>query len=1120
MRDNTSWRSDLLDQLDDAGFPSSIIGPDAFCAIELGLHFLTTHVPGEPVGTLQPLLSGYVKLDADIDAVLRRVRHRMGDVGRRGYWRRLLNKYANVPPEWRSFARLDDPKFRVSDSTVFAAKPTVYCPERAIVYDAAMGAPLEYRPVRQFPAATAGERYSFDLDDGRVDHVQFPARLPEGPPIGVLGAPTPRRRQRVEVLFDDLERTASWIDGRLANRPDIRNRNWFERLTERVFFNAVDPNRAELVHRPRSFYLDGVNHIVGLMNSGKTTLTDLVGIDRVQFHQERVCFVVSSVGDVLAKVSFLRTLGIDAVPLIGNFSRTEHAGRYWRTVVEESERLVPESAETADPAAAYTAVACLLEPLRRHNGPGWKPLDPQTAPCRGSLRSTDGRNRRHDCPLLAVCPTQRAYRDVATAQVWVTTPQALLASRAAPSEVSQRWLEAVQPHMDHLIIDEADWVQQILDASFVQNEHLTGGPDGWSHRMVERTNSALAKHNMAPAADPEVQDWNEYLRIHEQAVFALNQVALAPLAQQLKELLGDAPFTAHSLWRRVTRTLFGLPQQREGDKQREDLADDFYREHVQDFAENPLGPPASAQLEAIVEALNARRRNSVTVDAALNAWIDDNAQRVRPDNESDEQARVRQERLERRRPLLRLIIEAAVWAGYISHTFFELSTMYPSIRAKLDLPDEERFWAQQPPRDYRPLIPEAPMGNILALRWVDSRNGGSLIQLLWVHGVGRWLLHHAHDLLACEGVDGPHVILTSATSWAPGSSFYHIPITPIAVLSQPADDREALLSSTMVVRNPKTGEKPIFVSGRQGVERHDGLRGLVSGLCLPVAGRHRSMIDELRSQLPADRQQILFVVLSEAEARIVGDHVNNRTPLTARVVVPDAADPGRDGILRRMVATFGKGSDDVLVAAEMSIQRGYNILNSNDTAALGAVIYLTRSHPPPYDLSFPLSLVTQLAIAHLQNPPRVSQPAFPGEVDELVKQLRADARIMWFDIIGRPVQFRALERDQIPAFVGNTLVPMSQTVGRSIRGNQRTHVLLCDAAFAPRLARDDDAPDTETTSIVLAMDTYLRRLLAAPKPGAGDDERRLHAINTAVWELMGHLIRTNDPLGTSRKGAS
>lgn len=1107
MRDGSSWRAALATELEDAGFPTQTMDIGAFCALELGLHFLSTHVPGEPIGALQPLLSGYVQVGDTLEPVTRRVRHRMGDVSRRGYWRGLLNQYMRLPAEWRYFDRLDDPQHRVSDKTIFAVKRSPYCPERTDVYNQAMTHPLTYQATTSYPPAQAGRRYWFALDDDRVEYVQFPDRLPTGPAVTALQPPQARTRPTWDVSFSqDLERTAAWVDEKLESRPDITNRNWVKRLRENIRFNTVDPHGANLIDKPDTFRIDGVTHIVGLMNSGKTTLTDLIAIDRVKHHHNRVGIVVSSVGDVLAKVSFLRRLGIKAVPIIGTSSRTEHVGRYWRTLVEDGAELIPDDGETADPAADYATISCLLEPLRTHNGPGWAPLEPSTSPCRGRLRSDDDSKRRHDCPLLTVCPAQRAWRDLGDAEVWVSTPQAMLASRADPATAAARWFEAAQWHLDLLIIDEADAVQQVFDSKFVQTEDLVGALKGWSHRMVEHTNQALARDSMAPAADTDVRRWNELLQIHEHAVFNLNSLALSPPGEQLKELLGDAPFTAHSLWRRVARTLFGLPKRGEGDKHREDLADDFYRENLQDYTEQPLEAAPSA-LEPVLTVLTAQTRRDELVTSTLNTWIDEHVPADHPDPA----------RLERDRELLRLTIEAAIWAGHITTTFFEMATKYPSIRAKLNLPDEEKFWADQPPRDYRTLVPEAPMGNILALRWAASRNGGASLQLLWVHGVGRWLLHHAHDLLACEGIDGPHVILTSATSWAPGSSFYHIPITPTAVLLQPDEDRQALMTSSMTVVNPKTGVDAIFVSGRQNTERHDSLRQLVTALCLPVGGRHRSIVDEVRAQLPADRQQILFVVLSTAEARTVGEHINNRTPLRARIVVPDAADPGRDGILRRLVGSFGQGSDDILVAAEMSIQRGYNILNSNDTAALGAVVYLTRSHPPPFDLAFPLSLISQLAITHLQRPPRVDTPSRPGEVADLVHQLRANARNMWFDVIGRPVQFRGLDDAYLPAFIGNTLVPMSQTIGRSIRGNQPTRVLLCDAAFAPRLARNDTAADTSATSIVVATDAYLTRLLTTPAATAPAEQHGLHAINTAVWSLMGHLVGGNDPLGSHRK---
>jgi len=150
---------------------------------------------------------------------------------------------------------------------------------------------------------------------------------------------------------------------------------------------------------------------------------------------------------------------------------------------------------------------------------------------------------------------------------------------------------------------------------------------------------------------------------------------------------------------------------------------------------------------------------------------------------------------------------------------------------------------------------------------------------------------------------------------------------------------------------------------------------------------------------------------------------------------------------------------------------------------------------------------------HLQHPALMS----PGEAGDITRQLRSDARHLWFDVIGRPVQFRTIDDRYRTAFVANNLVPMSQTIGRSIRGNQPTRVLLCDAAFAERLARNDTAPDTVRTSLVVATDVLLSGLLRAPAPGASADEERMHAINEAVWGLLGHLVCTNDPLGSRKR---
>ncbi|MCM3920693.1 hypothetical protein ND748_03250 [Frankia sp. AiPs1] len=1101
MRESGHWRTNLAKGLTGAGLPSTGLPAGALCQVELGLYFLTRNFPDEPIGVLPPILSGYVAVPDDLVPVVRRLRHRMGDVARRGYWRTLLNQYVRVPDRFRAFDRTDDPARRVNDQTIFVPRATSVCTGRDEVYANALAEPLAYVSVSAAPPAQAGVRYTFLAGDV-TQYVQMPNHLPAPLPLAQLPATTSRRRSPWTVsLTEDLASTAAQVDEQLAGRPDVTNRNFTKRLTD-IRLSTVDPAAGTLADRSEEFTLDGVSHIVGLMNSGKTTLMDLLTINRVTEHGNRVCLVVSSVGDVLAKVSFLRTLGLDAVPLIGERSRGEHAARYWRSMIDEAATFVPDDYNSPDPAAAYANTSCLLEPFRWQPSPRWEPLQTHEFPCQGRLREAEGESRTaYDCPLLSVCPTRKALREVATAQIWVTTPQCLVATKAAPATAAMRWFEQLQHTMDLVIFDEADAVQEVLDGRFVQHEQLVAGQDGWSHRMVAHTNNALATRAMAPATDPQVQRWFELVQIHNQAVFTLHRIALSDSGERLKALLNDAPFTAHSLFRRVARTLHGLPTRGEGDSQTEHAAEDFYQGQMQEFAESPL-ETRDHPLRPAADTITQLVRDESAVEAAFDAWIDDHTPST-----------VDGARIAREQPLLRLVLEAAIWAARITTTFFEMVTLYPSVREQLSLPDEERFWLDQPPRDYRPLVPEAPMGNILALRWVPQRDGGASLQLLWVHGIGRWLLHHAHDLLASEGIDGPHVILTSATSWTPGSSFFHIPITPTAALRQPEEDREALLTSTLAVRPSHTaGGGPIYVSGRLGTERHDGLRRLVTALCEPGGGRHRSVVDELRAQLPADRQRLLFVVLSGEEAKVAAAHINSRGRYTARNVVPDASDLGMAGIARRSVGDFGKGTSDILVAAEMAIQRGYNVLNTNNTAALGAVIYLTRSHPPPMELRFPLSLVAELAMRHLAQP----ATAPPGQLAATARELRNQARATWYDVIGRPMAFRTLEDRFRPAFVANSLVPMSQTIGRSIRGNQPTKVLLCDAAFAERLARQDPAADTPRTSVVVATDVLLTTLLTPPAGPSTPSDQLVHAVNEAVWGLLGHMFHSNDPLGSQR----
>jgi pPIWI RE three-gene island domain Z len=195
MRDASSWLGRLPEDLRGAGFLGQVMGMTEFCRVELGLYFLTRYFTGEPVGVLQPVLSGYVLGSQDIDPVIRRVRHRMGDVARRGYWRKLLNQYMRLPDAVRAFDRTDDPACRVNDDTVFIPRHTSVCPDRDDTYAAALTDPLDYRATSQHLPAEAGKRYAFTVA-GAIEYVRFPEQLPAAADVRGAGA-APRAVDRL-----------------------------------------------------------------------------------------------------------------------------------------------------------------------------------------------------------------------------------------------------------------------------------------------------------------------------------------------------------------------------------------------------------------------------------------------------------------------------------------------------------------------------------------------------------------------------------------------------------------------------------------------------------------------------------------------------------------------------------------------------------------------------------------------------------------------------------------------------------------------------------------------------------------------------------------------------------
>ncbi|MFD8562957.1 hypothetical protein ACFV1N_37265 [Streptosporangium canum] len=1099
MRDTRSWSEPLVKELSDERVRPMLdpLRPREMCALELGLSFLADHMPGQGIGALWPVLAGYVRLKPELQPQIRTLRELMGPVAKTETMREKLDHYVRLPTQVRGFKPSNMSGHKAELSTVFVAQPCPYAAARHDLYRQKLQEVAPYKTRAPYRPAPPGSTYAFERADGSREYIRIPKTFVPAPAPPALPAATCRTREPIPLTQEDLQRAAVQIDKLLEKRPEIDNRDFVKRL-EQMEALLTDHAGGRLLERQPQMTIDGLWHVVGLMNSGKSTLLDLIAFI-VAHRRGKVGFVLASGSDVYAKVSFLQAVGVDAVPIFGRTREGLHKDRYWRSLLHDGATTFPTG---VDRAAAFADDQCYLEELRLTNRANRTPLPREERPCKDSLFVAGERGRR-DCPILSRCPAHAAARKMAQAQAWVTTAAGLASTVMPQSHIEARVAEAAQHHLAVLLVDEADTVQQQFDDRFLLHEILSQPGRGWSHRVGARIGQRLEHSWFLDLLDPGVTAGDKHFRRHDQAMTELYRLLITPGAHALRTLIAEGPFTGYSLLRRLARSLHGLGERNEFTRKAEleEAADQYFEEHFEPLVTAPFHAPADNWAQ-LIESMTAAHDTAISAQDAAQAWIEAHLPALGQSCARGTPAELTQ------------LLQAGVWAARITTSFFEVAQRLPAISTS-PIGDGEDFWSRHPPRDLMSFVPEQAAGNLMALQWRPNPRGDSgSFSILWLRGVGRWLLYHLHDLLASEGIEGPNVVLASATSWMPASPRFHLDVAPNLVLCESKKARVALEQSKMFFRPPRYRDgRPVFISGTGGnptLHAH-ALCTAADWICNPAPGARESLLQQARQRLVADRQQVVFTVQSTLDAQTVADYINHKTPYTALHVIRDDDPPTRHSIPRRRLTTFAASGADILVAAEGAVQRGHNILNARRVAALGAVFYLARIHPPGDDATFPLSLLSRAAMRRLRHPVDLTAPGCTDPVD-LARILRHSERRRWQQRVGEPVLFsRLTDPVEHAAFVGNFLVPLYQTLGRGIRGNEPVLVYLCDAAFAPRTATlDETAADTPRTSVIVAAQQLLRGWLTDPGPTASAAKRLDHALAQACWGLASHLLDNID----------
>lgn len=417
-----------------------------------------------------------------------------------------------------------------------------------------------------------------------------------------------------------------------------------------------------------------------------------------------------------------------------------------------------------------------------------------------------------------------------------------------------------------------------------------------------------------------------------------------------------------------------------------------------------------------------------------------------------------------------------------------------------DLHDTSLALVYRPPRDYLPVVPSSPVGNILGFRYTRNRTskfGGKLEYFRYV-GVGRYLLLNFPTLFAADGWDGPHTVLISGTSYAPGTPAYHIQEKP-TILLEPASNNDttgdAGIGESSFFFSPQrnTAGEYIALSGKPTGARQKAADEMVKAVC-HSPGQAKSFLAELFDTLKnqetidperwGDRQRLLLITNSYDEAEWVEsilkplyrvEHLDGIATLRR-----DNAPSHLRGIRRGEIRDISKLPTQIVIAPLMALERGHNILNDNRIAAFGAAVFLSRPMPVPDDWQTTVQQLNNWALEKSSDSSLYEALQKRGDAFTLANvenEFYQYAVAQMLELNCRAMSFKQLTLDERSILCWTQLVSIWQIIGRLVRGGVPCIVHFMDVKFAPLSV--ESKVDSEVSSLLIGIIKELQLAIEA-----------------------------------------
>ncbi|KYC40194.1 hypothetical protein WA1_27015 [Scytonema hofmannii PCC 7110] len=1084
--------------------------------VELGITLLREVAPEDPATSVSALLSGYrfpVPALANDENWLLVQKARFYLVRRKGkQWEHCLSEYINIPEMIRIFKLTDS-----SDAPQLI--PCSTYPNRLQLYRRSLSTTPPHQ-TRKVKLATSGYWYAKIFHKGKSP-IEVPINISEtianlalSPQISFQRTRS-RRNHSHTVNLEELRQDAREMDAKLL-QAGYDSENYDERL--RGIALQLYNSLTNEFQSGKKFQLEQLLHVVGLLNVGKSTLLEVL-IYHFAKQGYRCALIVNDVVTAVRLASlFWRGLGIPAAPVLGS-DRFQQLEKVYKSILVTKGEEIEKGAN--HPAWRWFSPVCPILALVQSE----EKWEFGNEPCHNLYQKSnipqdlededleewaeDDTEDKYTCPLYYKCPRHQLERDIATAKLWVLTPASFIHTRVPRQLFAEKFTfaEAVYQECEFLFVDEADRVQVQLDEAFAPDEVLL---DNSENSFLNKLGLNLAPIYNSNRVSMTASWFEAWTNAQYDAQKAINRICpLVYKKAKLVEWLGHDPFTGHSLFARIIGELVNQSQgetqikkskqtrsQRNKAQQSKVLAgltsvaqrkqQQQYVEELGEFLQAPLSRSRGKELANIALSLLSTESESWVLQEVGEWWLRwlQTHNLPIPDEIQFEELKLK----------THFAILVTVLHNRLVFLVDNLSTIYRFI----DLHDTSLALVYRPSRDYLPVIPSAPVGNILGFRYTrDRANKGGKLEYFRYVGVGRYLLLNFPTLFAVDDWDGPHTVLISGTSYAPGSPAYHIREQP-KVLLEPAARAagDAGIGKSEFFFSPQRNpvKEYIALSGLPPTARKKAAGEMVKAICYKP-GQAKSFLDELLETLEkkeqedwekwGNRKRLLLLTNSYDEAELVETILK---PLYYRVEnIDDIAVLRRDnapaelrGIRRNQIRELKELPTRIVIAPLMALERGHNILNDRRIAAFGAAVFLCRPMPVPDDWQTTVQQLNDWALQNASNPSLYDALLTSGEPLTLTKvedKFYQAAIAEMIELNCRGMSFKQLTPKERSVLCWTQLVSIWQVIGRLVRGGVPCIIHFLDTKFAPQSAEDEQ--DNEYTSLLVGI---LKELQNAVNP--------------------------------------